>query len=114
MPSRVAFVALRFSEASADSTRSSSGALTAPGFRRTTVLRALAEPAAFIATGFYSVGLQLMSGPGSATVQGEAAVRIAAIALIVLGIIALLYGGITYTKREKILDVGPIEATAET
>lgn len=39
--------------------------------------------------------------------------RIAAIALIVLGIIALLYGGITYTKREKILDVGPIEATAE-
>lgn len=40
--------------------------------------------------------------------------RIAAIALIVLGIIALLYGGITYTKREKILDVGPIEATAET
>jgi hypothetical protein len=55
-----------------------------------------------------------MSGPGSATVQGEAAVRIAAIALIVLGIIALLYGGITYTKREKILDVGPIEATAET
>ena len=55
-----------------------------------------------------------MSGPGSATVQEEAAVRIAAIALIVLGIIALLYGGITYTKREKILDVGPIEATAET
>ena len=55
-----------------------------------------------------------MFGPGSATVQEEAAVRIAAIALIVLGIIALLYGGITYTKREKILDVGPIEATAET
>ena len=55
----------------------------------------------------------MMSGPGSATVQEEAAVRIAAIALIVLGIIALLYGGITYTKREKILDVGPIEATAE-
>lgn len=55
-----------------------------------------------------------MSGPGSATVQEEAAVRIAAIALIVLGTIALLYGGITYTKREKILDVGPIEATAET
>jgi hypothetical protein len=41
-------------------------------------------------------------------------VRIVAIALIVLGIIALLYGGITYTKREKIIDIGPIEATAQT
>ena len=40
--------------------------------------------------------------------------RIVAIALIVLGIIALLYGGITYTKREKIIDIGPIEATAKT
>jgi hypothetical protein len=33
--------------------------------------------------------------------------------LVVLGIIALAYGGITYTTREKVLDVGPIEATAE-
>jgi len=41
-------------------------------------------------------------------------VRIAGIALIVLGIVALLYGGITYTKREKVLDIGPIEATAKT
>ena len=40
--------------------------------------------------------------------------RIAGIALIVLGIIALLYGGITYTTREKVLDIGPIEATAKT
>jgi hypothetical protein len=47
-------------------------------------------------------------------VQEEVAVRIAAIVLIVLGIVALLYGGITYTKREKILDIGPIEATAQT
>ena len=39
--------------------------------------------------------------------------KIAAIALIVLGLIALAYGGITYTTREKVLDVGPIEATAE-
>jgi len=41
-------------------------------------------------------------------------VRIVAIALVVLGIIALLYGGISYTKREKILDIGPIEATTQT
>jgi hypothetical protein len=35
------------------------------------------------------------------------------IALIVLGILALVYQGITYTKREKIVDIGPIHATAE-
>ena len=40
--------------------------------------------------------------------------RIVAIALVVLGIVALLYGGITYTRREKILDIGPIEATTRT
>ena len=40
--------------------------------------------------------------------------KIVGIALIVLGIVALLYGGITYTKREKVLDIGPIEATAKT
>jgi len=33
--------------------------------------------------------------------------------LIVLGIVALAYQGITYTTREKVLDIGPIEATAE-
>ena len=35
------------------------------------------------------------------------------VVLIVIGIIALAYGGISYTKREKVLDIGPIEATAE-
>ena len=35
------------------------------------------------------------------------------IVLIVIGIIALAYGGFTYTKREKVLDLGPIQATAE-
>ncbi len=39
--------------------------------------------------------------------------RIIGIALIVLGIISLALGGISYTKREKVLDVGPIHATAE-
>jgi hypothetical protein len=41
-------------------------------------------------------------------------VRIAAVALIVLGLVALLYGGISYTKREKVIDLGPIEATTKT
>jgi hypothetical protein len=39
--------------------------------------------------------------------------KIAAIVLIVLGAISLAYGGISYTTREKVLDIGPIEATAE-
>jgi len=39
--------------------------------------------------------------------------KILAIVLIVLGAISLAYGGITYTTREKVLDIGPIEATAE-
>ena len=33
--------------------------------------------------------------------------------LIVIGIIGLAWGGITYTQREKVIDIGPIEATAE-
>jgi hypothetical protein len=33
--------------------------------------------------------------------------------LIAIGVISLAIGGISYTKREKVLDIGPIEATAE-
>jgi hypothetical protein len=33
------------------------------------------------------------------------------IILIILGVIALASEGITYTKTEKILDIGPIQAT---
>ena len=36
------------------------------------------------------------------------------IALIILGVFALAYQGITYTKREKVVDVGPIHATKDT
>jgi hypothetical protein len=35
------------------------------------------------------------------------------ILLIVVGIIGLAYGGITYTRKEKVVDIGPIQATAE-
>ncbi|HEU4343048.1 MAG TPA: DUF3185 domain-containing protein [Candidatus Binatia bacterium] len=38
---------------------------------------------------------------------------IVGIVLIVLAVIAFAYQGITYTTREKVLDLGPIEATAE-
>jgi hypothetical protein len=40
--------------------------------------------------------------------------KIVGILLIVVGVLALAYGGFSYTKREKIVDVGPIEATAKT
>jgi len=36
-----------------------------------------------------------------------------AIVLIAVGVVSLAYQGITYTTREKILEVGPIKATAE-
>ena len=36
------------------------------------------------------------------------------IVLIALGIGTLAYQGITYTSREKIIDIGPIQATHET
>jgi len=35
------------------------------------------------------------------------------IVLMVLGALALAYQGINYTRQEKIIDVGPIHATAE-
>ena len=35
------------------------------------------------------------------------------IILIVLGIVSLAYQGITYTRKETVLDLGPIHAEAE-
>ena len=35
------------------------------------------------------------------------------ILLIILAVIAFSYQGITYTKREKVLDIGPLQATTE-
>jgi len=39
--------------------------------------------------------------------------RALAAVLIVLGIIGLAYGGISYTRHRKVLDVGPIEARVD-
>jgi hypothetical protein len=41
-------------------------------------------------------------------------ITLVGIALIVLGIVAFVYQGITYTSRETVIDIGPIKATAET
>jgi hypothetical protein len=37
--------------------------------------------------------------------------KIIGIILIVIGIIGLAYGGITWTTREKVVDLGPVEVT---
>jgi len=38
---------------------------------------------------------------------------LAGIVLIVLGVVALVYQGITYTRRETVVDIGPLHATAD-
>lgn len=40
-------------------------------------------------------------------------VAILGVLLIVAGLAALAYQGFTYTRREKVIDLGPIQATAE-
>lgn len=39
--------------------------------------------------------------------------RLLAVLLIALGVAALVYKSVTWTEREKVLDVGPLQATAE-
>ena len=33
------------------------------------------------------------------------------IVLVVLGIVGLIYGGVSWTQRDKVIDAGPIEIT---
>ena len=40
-------------------------------------------------------------------------VKLIGILLIVFGVVALAVGGFTYTKREKVLDLGPLQASTE-
>ena len=35
------------------------------------------------------------------------------IALVILGLVALAYQGLTYTTQKKVIDIGPIQATKE-
>lgn len=39
--------------------------------------------------------------------------RIAGIALVVVGIVALVWGGIFWTDRDTVVDAGPLEITTE-
>ena len=38
--------------------------------------------------------------------------RLIGIALMVFGILALVYGGFSYTTREKVLEIGSMQVTA--
>jgi uncharacterized membrane protein YidH (DUF202 family) len=38
---------------------------------------------------------------------------VAGVVLIVLGLVALAYQGINYTRRETVIDIGPVHATAD-
>ena len=40
-------------------------------------------------------------------------IALAGIVLIVVGLAALVYQGITYSTRETVLDLGPLHATAD-
>ena len=40
-------------------------------------------------------------------------IAIVGVLLIVLGLVALAYQGITYTSRETVIDIGPLHATAD-
>lgn len=40
-------------------------------------------------------------------------VPLVGVALIVLGVLALVYQGITYTTREQIIDLGPLKASVD-
>lgn len=46
--------------------------------------------------------------------MGMKPIMLVGIALIVLGVVALAYQGITYTSRDTVIDIGPIHATADT
>jgi len=41
------------------------------------------------------------------------AATVLGIALIVLGVLALAYQGVTYTTRENVIDLGPIKASVD-
>jgi hypothetical protein len=40
--------------------------------------------------------------------------RVVGLLLVIVGVIALLYSGITYTKREKVVDIGPLQVETQT
>src|SRR5690348_4928687 len=66
------------------------------------------EPARFAAADNSARACALLGA-----IMKNRSIMVLGIVLVVLGVLALAYQGITYTKREKILDVGPLQATAD-
>jgi len=46
--------------------------------------------------------------------MGIKLITLVGIALILLGIVAFIYQGISYTSREKVIDIGPLQASVDT
>ena len=46
--------------------------------------------------------------------MGIKPITLVGIALILLGIVAFAYQGISYTSREKVIDIGPLQASVDT
>jgi len=67
------------------------------------------EPARFAAADNSAPKPEFLEEP----IMKNRSVMVLGIVLVLLGVLALAYQGITYTKREKILDVGPLQATAD-
>jgi uncharacterized membrane protein YidH (DUF202 family) len=44
----------------------------------------------------------------------EASMKILGIVLIVAGVLVLAFGGFSYTREKKVVDLGPIQATTKT
>ena len=46
--------------------------------------------------------------------MGIKPIMLVGIVLILLGIVAFTYQGISYTSREKVVDIGPLQASVDT
>jgi uncharacterized membrane protein len=46
--------------------------------------------------------------------MGIKPITLVGIVLILLGIVAFTYQGISYTSREKVVDIGPLQASVDT
>src|SRR5262245_47624652 len=77
---------------------------TSARFRRSRRIRESWRSSRVPAFSSHCHGREGMKGP----------LTIIGVALLILGLISFAYQGITYTKQEKILEVGPLTATKET
>jgi uncharacterized membrane protein YidH (DUF202 family) len=62
---------------------------------------------------YFLIGLLDLERKCSESRDSMKPVAIVGVLLIVFGLVALAYQGLTYTRREKVIDLGPVRATAE-